>query len=242
MRSYVDAWKEEEGEWQIKKFDETSWQRRFAHVVAPTYNIADYLLRHSAQPGGLTDAEGLNLRAAIENSKSSQYWRWLPGVATDLEEVSRQMARMGGSKLIEEIAYAEQLRKSSRHPEDWQFSALLYDFAGRYKDMENALKTAYSLVCGDFEGTESMVWRWRRTIGMLYFAAYCNAKRKQEVVVLGTIPSSVTPESLLYTIEEVSALAVETLKAAAEDAKHSNLVQEAEMQEIETTITACETP
>ena len=36
LRSYIDVWREGDGDWQVKKFDRETWERRFAHVVEPT--------------------------------------------------------------------------------------------------------------------------------------------------------------------------------------------------------------
>ncbi len=99
---------------------------------------------------------------------------------------------------------------------------MLYDLAGRYKDMENAIKTAYELVCSGSRGAEGMFWRWRQTLGMFYYAAYSNSRGGQDVTVLGSIPSKVTARSLGYTVDEVRTLALKTLEGTYADAKRGN--------------------
>ena len=42
FRSYLDAWRQNEGVWDIRKFDSVTWEHRFANLVHPTYNIAEY--------------------------------------------------------------------------------------------------------------------------------------------------------------------------------------------------------
>ncbi|MBF8299275.1 MAG: hypothetical protein HW397_324 [Dehalococcoidia bacterium] len=243
LRSYFDAWKEDEGHWQVKTFDQKTWEHRFAAVLRATYNIADYLLTYAAHIGELGPDQRVILEGAIEHYKSTGLWRWLPGVPPDCDMVSRQMVGLKPRDLHEEIAHAEGIRRASRYPFDWEFLALLYDLAGRYKDEEKALKAAYELVCADYKGAEWGLWRWRRTIGMLYFAAFSNSKRIKDVVVLGNFPSKATPESLGYTVEEVRTLAAVTLQAALEDEKHFKMESYATLvQEIESAIATCRTP
>lgn len=240
LRSYLDAWRQEEGEWQVRKFYQETWKQRFGYLVGPTYNIADYLLKSLDPDGNLDRERGAVLNETIEHFKSTKEWLWLPGVAIDLDEVSMQMAQLEPARLDSTIAYAERLREGSKEPFDWQFLAMLYDLAGRYKDMENAIKTAYELVCSGFRGTEWMAWRWHKTLGMFYYAAYNNLEGGQDVVVLGSIPSKVTTYSLGYTVDEVRALAQETLECAYAEAKRGKTEQESpELKEIEQAIRVC---
>jgi hypothetical protein len=242
FRSYLDAWREGESDWQVKAFDSNVWERRFAHVVEPTYNIVDYLGRRAAESGGFSAEHGAILIEAIEHYKSTQQWLWLPGLPADLEEFSRQMAQQEPVKLNQIISHAERIRKDSKHAEDWQFLAMLYDLIGRYKDMENGIKIAYDLVRSDFSSAEWMAWGWRRTMGMLYLAAYCNSMGSQNNIVLGSIPSKVTADRLGYTIEEVRILAEENLKQAYADAKREGsayMPENPELRQIELAISAC---
>ncbi len=240
LTSYLDAWREGFGDWQIKKFDEKTWGKRFAPVVDFTYNIADYMYTNAAQTEGLNPEQGMILQGTIDHYKYTRNWHWLPGVAADLDQVSRQMMALGPQGLNEEITYAEGIRRASRQPYDWLFLVLLYDLAGRYRDMEKALKFAYELMCSNYKVYEWMVWRWRRTLGMLYFAAFFNAKHNKDFAVLGSPPSKVNPESLGYTVEEVRTLAVMTLEATLVDAKRSSTPKASDVQEIKSAIAACD--
>ena len=75
---------------------------------------------------------------------------------------------------------------------------------------------------------------------MLYFAAFSNSQHSGEVVVLGSLPSEATPESMGYTAEEVRDLAQRTLGATLADAKRSETkTSDKEMQDIESAIAAC---
>ena len=190
--------------------------------------------------GNLDREKGAVFNEAIEHFKSTKEWLWLPGVPIDLDEVSMQMAQLEPARLDSSIAYAERLREGSKEPGDWQFLAMLYDLAGRYKDMENAIKTAYELVCSGLRGVEEMAWGWRETLGMFYYAAYNNSRDGRDVVVLGSIPSKVTARSLGYTVDEVRALAQKTLEDAYADAKRRNIEQDSpELRQIEQAICAC---
>ncbi len=71
FRSYLDAWQENQGAWQVKKFDEATWELRFAHVVQPTIEIAEFLIERVANFGDL-DAEGADaLNAALHHYKTT---------------------------------------------------------------------------------------------------------------------------------------------------------------------------
>ena len=240
FRSYLDAWRQEEGEYQVKKFDQETWEQRFSYLVGPTYNIADYLLKSLDTNGNLDRDKGAILNNTFEHFKSTKEWLWLSGVATDLALVSMQISQLEPARLDRFIDSAERLREGSKEPFDWQFLALLYDTTGRYKDMEKALKTAYELVCSGFRGAVWMAWRWRHTLGKFYYAAYCNSGGGQDVVVLGSNLSKVTAQSLGYTVDEVRILAQETLKGTYEDAKQGKTEQDSpELMKIEQTIRAC---
>lgn len=244
LRSYLDVCREGEGDYQVRKFDNETWERRFAHLVDATYNIADYLRHYTAQTCRLDSEKSAILNEAIEHFKSTQEWLWLPGVAVDLEGVSEQMALLGPAKLNEVISYAERLRYGSKDPLDWQFLAMLYDLAARYKDMEEAIKTAYDLVRSDFGGLQWIAWRWRQTVGMLYFAAFSNSTRLQEVIVLGSTPSKVTAESLGYSANKARTLAEKNLSRTLADAKRAGdkglQSESSELRRIELALAACE--
>jgi hypothetical protein len=83
FRSYLDAWREEGGDWQVRKFDENNWQLRFAHLVEPTCEIADFLNDRVHHFGDL-DSDGTNaLNKALLHYKSTGSWLGLPKVPVD---------------------------------------------------------------------------------------------------------------------------------------------------------------
>ena len=222
FRSYLHAWREGEGDWQVSKLDHEMWEHRFAHVVDPTHNIAKYLF-HATGTGGLDGGKGAILKEAIDHFKSTGEWLWLPGVVVDLKEISAQMAQLEPTELSRIIRHAESFRQGSKDPHDWWFLAMVYDLAARYKDFETNINTAYDLICSEYTGAEWMVWRWREGVAMLYFAAFSNSKLGQGVVVLGNLPSQVTASSLGYTIDEVRARAEESLERARTDARRAEV-------------------
>lgn len=238
LRSYLDAWQEDDSDWQVRKYDQETWKQRFGYLVGPTCNIADYLFKNQNPNGNLDQEKGAILKESIEHFKSTKEWLWLPGVVIDLTEVSMQMAQMEPARLESLITYAEKLRKGSKEPFDWWFLAMLFDLSGRYKDMEDAIKTAYELVCSAFGDGQWMAWGWRQTLGMFYYAAYSNSRGGQGVVVLGNIPSKVTARSLNYTVDEVRALAQKTLEDTYADAKRKN-TEQGELTQIEQAIRGC---
>lgn len=83
-RSYLDAWRGEEGKWDVKKFDEKTWDHRFAAVVVPTYEIADFLLNCEGAKRRFPEYEDLHkynaslLPKVIEHYKSTGEWLGLP--------------------------------------------------------------------------------------------------------------------------------------------------------------------
>ena len=104
--------------------------------------------------------------------------------------------------------------------------------------MEKAIKTAYKLACNSL--SEEMAWRWLKTLGILYYAAYQNSKNCKQIVILGSIPSKVTPSSLNYTTEEVCELAIKTFSDICSSIQKSNPEQESpELKEIERILQEC---
>ena len=72
FRRYIDIWKEREGTWEVRTFDEETWNRRFAHLVEPTYQISDYVLDHCDSFDG---AEIAALREVAAHFEATGEWR-----------------------------------------------------------------------------------------------------------------------------------------------------------------------
>ena len=89
FRSFLDAWLENEGAMQVKKFDEATWERRFAHVVQPTIEIAEFLIERVTNFGDL-DAEGADaLNTALHLYKTTGGSLGLPKVPERVKEERR---------------------------------------------------------------------------------------------------------------------------------------------------------
>lgn len=84
FRSYLDVWREGEGDWQVKNFGNDTWERRFEDLVDPTCEIADFLSERVAHFGDL-DSEGANaLNESPQHYKSTGIWLGLPKVPEDV--------------------------------------------------------------------------------------------------------------------------------------------------------------
>ena len=219
FRTCLDVRRLKGGEWEVAKFDIETWERRFAHLVEPTCNIADYLSRHGAEDGELDSRKSATLKDSIDHFKLTGGWRWLPGIPVDLKEVSRQFAELEPSDLAKEVAHAWSRRAGSEVPGDWLYLGMLYDLAERYKEMEEAIEASYYYASSGSETPGWRCWRSRRTLGDFYFAAFSNSTGAPEVLVVGSAPSRVTADSLGYSVDEVRALAEKHFRRALADAE-----------------------
>lgn len=84
-RSYVDAWCEAGGAWEIRKFDRETWERRFAHLVKPTFDIAEFLKNRAGYYGALDAEEWAILDEAILHYKIHGIWIGLPPIVRPAE-------------------------------------------------------------------------------------------------------------------------------------------------------------
>jgi len=98
LRSYFEAQAQKQEGWQIRKFDEVTWQRRFAHVIEPTYEIAEFLYDRVATLGEL-DSEGTSvLTETIQQFKATGKWLGLPTVAENTKSRFSSLADIYGWK------------------------------------------------------------------------------------------------------------------------------------------------
>ena len=77
-RSYLDAWCREEDEWEVTKFNKGLWGRRFAAIVQPTYEIADFVINCETAYGDFEEQNALLLTKVIEHLESTGKWLGLP--------------------------------------------------------------------------------------------------------------------------------------------------------------------
>lgn len=219
LRSYIDVWREDDGDWQVKKFDKETWERRFVHVVEPTYEIADFLSQRVLWFGDL-DVEGAAaLNQALQHYKDTGVWLGLPKVPEDvidrrLQEEARARTQEERQKRLRLISANEKSLKDD--PLDWGVLAslpFLYYQEERYKDVENALKMQLKVAATKLG---FQYWSSYQELGKTYLAAVSVSVRGKGIPIWGYAPSNVTTEALGYSIEELRALAKENLRKAYE--------------------------
>lgn len=256
FRSYLDAWREGEGAWEIRKFDRQTWERRFAHVVEHTLDILAFLRTRDLFYGGLDAEQATILKDAIARYRSTGRWVGLPPVRREVqEEVLRREQEQERQKRLERLRkdisrYEAQARKAPGEPAPWSLLAHMYLEAadmfsevGRYKDVEHALNMSAKRTQARFPDTEWASWAQHQYLGRLYLAALSNSRRGRGIPIRGHIPSKVTPESLGYTAQEVRSLAEENFRKALAGAKGAGFTEERpEIKEIELAIQVSVSP
>ena len=214
LRSYLEVWREGEGDWVIKRFDTETWERRFAHVVEPTCDIAEFLSQRVHWVGGL-DAEGKAvLNNAVQQYRATGVWSGLPKVPEDV--VDRSLEERAGAEAEEEHHIRIRLvsdneKRVRKDPLDrlgWSSLSELYLKEGRNKDAENATKALLELDVQKWGKANPFTYR---QLAEIYLAALSVYVRGKGIRILGYIPSNVPAEALGYSIEELSKLARENL-------------------------------
>jgi hypothetical protein len=85
IRSYIDAWREGEGNWEVKRFNSRTWERRFSHLVEPTFEVVGFL--EMKEIWGQLDADAeLMLKTVIEHYKDTGEWLGLPYYGPSVSE------------------------------------------------------------------------------------------------------------------------------------------------------------
>jgi len=214
LRSYIDAWREGDGDWQVKKFDAETWERRFAHVVGPTCEIADFLSSRVHWFGAL-DVEGAAaLNHTLQHYKDTGVWLGLPKVPEDvidrrLQEEARAKAKEEHDIRIRLISDNEKkVRKNRLDRLAWSDLSDLYLKEQRYKDAENAIKMLLKLDVAKWGKPNPFTYR---ELAEIYLSALSVFVRGKGIHISGYIPSNVTAETLGYSIEELRELAKENL-------------------------------
>jgi len=219
LRSYMDVWREGDGDWLVKKFDEETWERRFAHLVGPTYEIADFLSQRVHWFGDL-DVEGAAaLNQALQHYKGTGVWLGLPKVPEDvidrrLQEEARTREQEEHQNRLRLISDNE--KRVRRDPLDrsaWNSLSDLYLKEQRYKDAENALKMQLRAE----ESKEFHNWVTCLQLGEIYLAALSTSMRGKGIPIWGYAQVlHVKPEVLDYTTEQLGTLAIDNLSRAYE--------------------------
>ncbi len=215
LRSYLDAWREGDGDWQVRKFDKDTWERRFEHLVNPTCEIAGFLNDRVANFGDL-DSEGASaLNEGLQHYRNTGIWLQLPKVPEEVinrkaQEEARARTQEEREKILRSISEKEKrIRKDPLDRQAWISLTLLYYQEGRYKDMENGLKMSLQADAAKLGFQYSSTYE---ELGKIYLAALSVSLRGKGIPILGYIPSNVTAESLDYNSEKLRELAKENLK------------------------------
>ena len=214
LRSYIDVWREGDGDWQVKKFDAETWERRFGHLVEPTYEIAEFLSERVHWFGDL-DAEGATaLNQALQYYKDTGVWLGLPKVPEDV--IDRRLLEEYRAREQEEhqnrlrlISVNKKLLKKDPLDRNALISlAELFCKEQKYEDMENALKKL--LIAEESKGYMTCL-----QLGELYLAALSTSIRGKGIPIWGYIlPSNVKPEVLNHTLDQLRTLAMDNLSKA----------------------------
>jgi hypothetical protein len=240
LHSYLDVWQEDDGEWQVRKFDEETWERRFAHIVEPTCEIADFLSQRVHWFGEL-DADGTAIfNQTIQQYKDTGIWPGLPKVPEDvinkrLAEDAREKAKEEHNKRVRLISDNEKRIRSD--PLDrlaWSSLADLCYQEQRYKDMENALKMSLKADVAKLGRQYSITYT---QLGKMYLSAFSVCLRGKGIPILGYLPTNVKAETLGYDTEQLRELAQENLTKAYELDKNAGFKAE-NLKELELALKA----
>ncbi|MDA0988515.1 MAG: hypothetical protein O2783_05185 [Chloroflexi bacterium] len=229
FRGYLDVWSDEEGNEQIGKFDRQVWESRFAHLVEPTLEIANFLVDRVTYHGDLDPAGENTLNHAIQRYKSTGQWLGLPRVPDDVKfkhegEYARARQQEISENRIGEISFFE--KRVRADPLDrlaWVSLPHLNCEEEKFKDMENALKMQLQ-VAPHLRAFEEL--------GKTYLAALSNSILGKGIIIWGTVPSNVGAAELGYGIEELRALAEQNLCKAYELSEGAGYYGDEHFQEI----------
>ena len=224
FRSYLDAWCENGGQWNIKRFDSDTWDRRFSQLVEPTSQIAEFLV-DAVEADETLNAEHAGMLALVVRRYEAKgewvglpfYGDWVSQEATTRRWAQRRelkLEKAGRQERLQRISeYEERIRVDPEAPTTslvWRVLAGEYEAEGRFKEMENALLKSIGP-----ETTNGPLDMFDRNshmyLGKAYLAAVSNAVRGRGLPIWGSSPSAVNAESLGYTIETLQALAVQNL-------------------------------
>ena len=86
LRSYLDAWRQKDGDWEVKKFGEDTWSRRFAHLVEPTVEIAEFLNERVTNSDDLDVASDVALNSALQQHNQTGEWIGLPKLTIEAKQ------------------------------------------------------------------------------------------------------------------------------------------------------------
>jgi hypothetical protein len=219
FKSYLDALRQEEGDWRIRKFNPDVWEDRFARLVGPTEDIASFLTWVVYHNKRFNDSSKVTLSHVVAHHESTGQWLGL--TVPYLEDHVRRTPHAFGS---------------------WKALGDEYMKARRYKDMEKAWKNGLqSVPIDDSEPlmTELRLLTFYQSLAKTYFTALINELFGQGFSSWPNIQSGLTPASLSYSVEDVRSFAEKYLRVWHQDvAKGKHLSKELGLEEIELAIKA----
>ena len=211
FRSYLDAWQEGSAYWQIKKFDEGTWKRRFAAAVEPTLEIAEFLDNRHDENDQLSSADAATLQGAIDTFKGTGTWPGLPSEPTGRDRRIQRMKEQQAQELEAKIRDLEaKVNLAENQWLAWSDLGLNYFRIGRFKEMESAMKRSIRAAAEEKVSPSPN----HRHLGKVYLSALSYSFRNQGLPLLTGEPSPISPESLDHAPEEVKELAIEHLTKA----------------------------
>jgi len=215
LRSYIDVWREGDGDWQVKKFDAETWERRFGHLAEPTYEIAGFLSQRVHWFGDLDMEGAAALNHALQHYKDTGVWLGLPKVPEGvidrrLQEEARAREQEEHQNRLRLISGNEKrVRKDPLDRLAWSSLSELYLKEERNKDAENAVKTLLKL---DAAKSGKLSPFTCRQLAEIYLAALSVSVRGKGIRISGNIASDhMTAASLGYSVEELRELARENI-------------------------------
>ena len=200
-----------EGEWQVIRFDQSVWDRRFARLVEPTLEIAKYIFNHvkNKKTSPLPDD---SLKKAVRHFKSTGEW---PGLAVETEETNlltlheriRHMElQLAHEKGLEQFSRLAKRLKGGSHnvlPTLKQMDSVCGELQklsyrlGKYETMQvDAIRT--QRLKRLFPGLEPLTWINCYDSGLICLAALSYEVRGIGIVVWNDTPSAITGEDLGY--------------------------------------------
>ena len=209
--SYFDAW-EEDGEYKIRKFDQVTWDKRFARLVEPTIEITLFLAHQEGEELAQAALRCLSNAAKVFNQTGE--WPGLPGILSDdgREDLSPE------DELARIIAHQEKLKVENPLFGIERILADNYCRAGRFKDAERILLS-------DIDKNPSKSELSRTDLVMLYLSALSYSVRGIGTPARFGDFYDITPESLEFDNEALRDMIQNEIVSISEYALHSDVLK-----------------
>ena len=237
LRKYIDAWREGKGPWEVTSFNGEVWKRRFAPVVSPTLEIAEFLQERVDYFDGLDPDGAEALTAALNHHKQTGGWTPLPRLSEETK-LLLQDAKQADAEAVRRVATASNMEKleDKLRANPSAISALDNLWLGylsleRYREAESALGRAIELNPGSYH---------YKTLGKLYLAALSTSTRGKGLQV-SMFPRVDEPKDLNHDTEVLRDLAELNLQSAYDLDTQGGAAGEA-LKELELALQCCKEP